>query len=425
MGMTIAEKILSRNNVAGVAARAGDYVDCRLDGLLVSEAYEYVAEVYSQLGFPAGPPRIWDKDNFYLMTEHHQPAPTVHSAARNKVARDFARRSQLPHFYDSECGICHQMMFDHGHVRPGRLILGTDSHTTIYGALNAAGTGIGSEEAAYAAVFGEMWLRVPETIKVTLTGVAPPYPIGKDVVLTLAAKFGDAFALYRALEYEGSALASLSMDSRMCIACHGVELGAKFAFFPADHVAGHYLNTDLLAEAVYADDDAEYHQSIELDVRELGFPVARPHRFDNVVPVEQVRGVKIDQALVGSCANGRLEDLEFVARMLKQNRVSPHVRLFVEPASWGVYRRCLESGAIAAILDAGAQVLQPGCWICESLGCVLADGEVCVTCTTRNYLGRKGSRKADVYLAGPAAVVAAAIAGELIDPREVLGGLDA
>jgi 3-isopropylmalate/(R)-2-methylmalate dehydratase large subunit len=427
MGMTIAEKILSKRNVTGSPAAAGDLVDCRIDGMFVHDAYRYVKNAYEKIGFVDGPPGVWDKDKFYLMTEHHQPPATALAAANNQLVRQFAQRVDLKYFYDAECGICHQMMFDYGHVRPGELVLGTDSHTTIYGALNAAGTGIASEEAAYAMAFGELWFQVPQTIKVVLQGAVPPYPIGKEIVLTLAGRYGDNFAQYHALEYTGPAIESLSLDTRMCIACHGVEVGAKFAFFPADERVQDFVKrlTGASYEPVAPDQDATYLKEIGLNVSEIGFPVACPHRFDNVVPIEEVEGVKIDQALLGSCANGRFEDISLAARMLKGKRVHPRVRFYVEPASWGVYRRCESAGLFRALRDAGAQVLQPGCWICDAHGCVLADGEACITCTTRNYRGRKGSPKADLYLAGPATVTAAAIAGRIVSPEGALDGIQA
>jgi 3-isopropylmalate/(R)-2-methylmalate dehydratase large subunit len=427
MGMTIAEKILSRKNLGGAPVRAGDLVDCRIDGIMVHASYGYVQAAFEKMGFREGPPIVWDRDRIYMMLEHHEPPPTEAYAARDRLARKFAQRMGLNHFYNSECGVCHQMMFDYGHVRPGELILGTDSHTLQYGALNAAGTGVGGEEGAYAMTFGELWFQVPATIRIILKGNPPDYPISKDIVLTLAGRYGDDFAQYQAIEYSGPAIQKLSIDSRMGVACHGVEAGAKFVFFPADEKTLNYVRarTDLPFETTEADPDAEYSREIELDLSEVGFVVARPHRFDNVVPVAEAEGAKIDQALIGSCANGRFEDVEIAARMLKGKKIPSSVRFYVEPASWTVYRQCLKAGLIETILDSGAQILEPGCWCCEARGSVLADGEVCITSTTRNYRGRKGSINAEIYLGGPATVTAAAIAGEIVDPKEVFDGFQA
>ena len=425
MGMTIAEKILSRKNLMGTPVKAGDLIDCRIDGMFIHGDYQYVKHAYRRIGFPDGPPRVWDRDKFCLMSEHFQPPSTIRAAAENQSLRDFGKRAAIKYFYDAECGVCHQMMFDYGHVRPGELIVSPDSHTIIYGALNAAGVGIACEEAAYAVAFGEMWFRVPESIRIILKGKVPGYPIGKDIVLALAGQYGDAFALYKAIEYTGPAIEHLTMDTRMCIACHGVEVGAKFAFCPTDETTLKYVSahTDKPFEPVAPDADAKYVKEIELDLANVGFPVARPHRFDNVVPVEEVLRTRIDQALLGSSANGRYEDVELAARMLRGKKVHPDVRFYVEPASWTVYRQCQAAGLFGVLLDAGAQILQPGCWVCEAQGCVLADGEVCISCTTRNYRGRKGSRNAQIYLSGPAVVVAAAIAGEIVDPSEALHGI--
>jgi homoaconitate hydratase family protein len=427
MGMTIAEKILSRKNTAGQPARAGDLVDCRIDGIMVHNSYGYVNAAYENMGFREGPPIVWDRDRVYLMLEHFEPPPNEAYAARDKTAREFAQRVGLNYFYNAECGVCHQMMFDYGHVRPGELIAGTDSHTLIYGALNAAGAGIGGVEGAYAMTFGELWFQVPETIKIVLKGDVPDYPISKDIVLTLAGRYGDDFAQYQAIEYAGPAVEKLSLESRMGITCHAVETGAKFGFFPADEKVLEYVcaRTDTPFEVVEADDDAEYAQEIELDLGEVGFMVARPHRFDNVVPVAESAGVRIDQALIGSCANGRFEDIEISARMLEGRRIHPHVRFYIEPASWAVYRQCLRAGLIEPILDSGAQILEPGCWCCEARGSALADGEICISSTTRNYRGRKGSINAEIYLGGPATVTAAAIAGEIVHPREVFDDFEA
>lgn len=424
MGMTIAEKILSRKNLAGTPVHAGDLIDCSIDGIMVHNSYRYVAAAYRKIGFPDGPPRVWDSEKICLMLEHFQPPASELMAVRNKEARQFARRVGLKHFYDTELGICHQMMFDYGHVRPGELIVGTDSHTLVYGALNAAGTGIGGEEAAYVVAFGELWFQVPETIKIVLKGSPRDYPMAKEIALTLAGLYGDDLAQYKAIEYTGSPIKELSLDSRMCLSCHGVEMGAKFAFFPADDVALEYLGdrTDVPFQVTTADADAEYVREIELNLDEVGFVVARPHRFDNVAPVEEAAGVEIDQALIGSCANGRFEDIEIAARMLRGNKVHPRVRFFIEPASWTVYRQCLDAGIIGPLIEAGAQLQAPGCWVCEAHGSVLADGEVCITSTTRNYRGRKGSRMAELYLGGPATVTAAAIAGEIVHPKEVFDG---
>jgi len=423
MGRTIAEKILSKKSVEQRDVSAGDYVGVRLDGLMLPSVTPQVNEKAVEAGLPGGLPRLWDTERVYMMTDHHQPPTTELQARRNKIARELAARLGVKYFHDAEPGVCHQMMCDYGYVRPGELIVGPDSHCTLYGALNAAGAGIAEPDAAYAAVFGELWFRIPETIKITIEGHVPDsYPVAKDLVLYLAGKYGDDLAQYMAIEYTGAAVRQMDLSSRMCLADHGVELGAKFALFEADEKTLAYVRkrTDKSFEAVSPDPDAHYSREITVDLEEVGIRVAKPHTFDNVVPIEEVAGKRIDQALIGSCANGRLEDIEVAARILRGRKVAKGVRLIISPASYNVYLQCLEAGLVAPLVRSGAQFLEPGCGVCTARLAYMADGEVSITCTTRNYRGRKGSPKAEIYLAGPATVAASAVTGVITDPREML-----
>lgn len=422
MDQTIAEKILTRQNVARTPVKAGDLIDARVNGLLAIQWPEIRAS-YRRMGFKDGPPVVWDRERTYLMLEHFEPPVDEPSARENLEARRVAARLQLKHFYDSEMGICHQMILDYGHVRPGELILGNDSHTISYGALNAAGTGIGNDEHAYVFAFGQLFFTVPETIKVTLRGTNKPYPFGKDVILYLAGKYGDAFAQNRALEFHGSLAGDMDLATRLTIADHAVEVGAKFGLFLADEKTFDFVRarTNEPFEPVVPDSGAHYVQEIEVDCDEIGFQVAKPFRFDNVVPVGEVTGVKIDQARIGSCANGRFEDIEIAARMLKGRKVAPGVRFYISPASMTVYRQCAEAGIVAELLRAGVQLVNPGCDVCTRQ--IVLNEEVCISSTTRNYHGRMGGSTcsdAQIYLASPATVTAAAIAGKIIDPREIL-----
>lgn len=420
---TIAEKVLSRRNRAETPVRAGDMIDADIDGLLVV-MYQFFRNAFKKIGFPDGPPTVWDPARVYLMSEHVQPPPTVLEAYTNHFARLDAERLGLEHFIDSEPGVCHQMMLDHGFVRPGELVVGCDSHTISYGGINVVSTGIGTNEAAYAWTFGQLYFTVPETIKIVLTGSPRDYPYGKDIILYLAGKYGETFAQGRALEFTGPLAASMDIATRLTIADHAVEIGAKFGVFDADEKTLEYVRarTDLPFEPVAADPGAIYAQVIELDCDEIGFQVAKPYRFDNVVPVADAVGVRIDQARLGSCANGRFEDIEIAARMLRGRKVAPGVRFYISPASMGVYRQCVDAGLVSVLLEAGAQVLDPGCTICQTPGIVLNE-EVCITATTRNYHGRfGGSQTADaqIYLASPATVTASAIEGRIADPTEYL-----
>ena len=357
------------------------------------------------------------------MTEHNQPPMNVNSANANLAARRDAERLDLKYFYDAEMGICHQMMVDYGHTRPGELVVGTDSHTCMLGALNCAATGIGAEEAAYSLAFGQLFFTVPESIKVVLNGKPRPYPFAKDIILHLAGIYGDAFAQNRSIEFLGPMSTGMDLADRMCLADHAVEVGAKFGLFTADERTQDFARSrsTIAFDPVEPDLDAEYVQEIEVDCDALGFQVAKPYRFDNVSPIDEAIGTRIDQARIGSCANGRFEDIEIAARMLKGRKVSPHVRFFISPASMGVYKQCADAGLIGDLIEAGVRFQNPGCAICTSQ--VVLNEEVCITSTTRNSRGRFGGPAAvdsQAYLAGPATVAAAAIAGEIVDPRELL-----
>jgi 3-isopropylmalate/(R)-2-methylmalate dehydratase large subunit len=423
MGMTIAEKILSKKSLDNREVTAGDYVDARIDGLMLHTATAKVNQKAIVAGLPGGLPRIWDNERVYVLTDHHQPPPNELQARYNKVARDLADRLGVKYFHDAIPGIAHQMMCDFGYVRPGELIVGPDSHCTLYGALNAAGTGIAEPDAAYAAVFGELWFRVPHSVKVTLNGSLPDsYPVAKDVILYLAGQYGDDFAQYMAIEYAGPVAQAMDLSGRMCLADLAVEVGAKFGFFEADDNTLAYVSsrTDRPFEPVSADPDARYTKEIVVNMEEVGIRVAKPHTFDNVAPVEEVAGKRIDQALIGSCANGRLEDIEVAAKILREHKVAKGVRFIISPASYAVYLQCLEEGLIETLIKGGAQVVEPGCGVCTARLAYLVDGEVCISATTRNSRGRKGSPKAEIYLAGPATVAASAVAGVITDPREIL-----
>ncbi len=423
---TIAEKVMSRVSTAGRLVYAGDAIDADVDGLLAI-SYHTIRRAYSKIGFNNGPPTVWDPDRVFLMNDHVQPPADPGSARSNYESKLDATRLGLSHFYESEMGVCHQMMLDYGLVRPGEFVIGNDSHTIQYGGINAVSTGIGSTETAYVWAFGRLFFEVPETIKIVLRGSARTnYPFGKDIILYLAGLYGDAFAQDKAIEFHGPLAADMDISSRLTIADHAVEVGAKFGVFLADEKTEAYVRerTDVDFTPVAPDDGAVYCQVIEVDCDEIGFQVAKPYRFDHVFPVGEVAGVKIDQARIGSCANGRFEDIEIAARLLRGRKVSPGVRFYISPASMSVYRQCLEAGLVGELLDAGVQFLTPGCAICQTPGVVLNE-EVCITSTTRNYRGRFGgstSSEAQIYLASPATVTASAIAGRITDPSELLRG---
>lgn len=426
MGMTIAEKLFSRHNLSGKTVRAGDILEARIDGAMVHyHASEPMYDLALQAGFKEGLPRVWDPDRVFVLVDHHQPTLSQAQADKNALIRREVERLGISCFHDAEPGIAHQMMADYGLMRPGELVVGNDSHTISYGALNCGGTGITRADMFYVLLFGELWFQVPQSIKVVLEGRQPNYPIAKDIILYLAGRYGDDFAGNMSIEFSGSLVPQLSIDSRMCLAAHGVEVGAKLAMFPCDDTTRKFLHsrTDKAYEPVAADADAAYEKEIVVNVDDMPFVVAKPHQFGNVVPVDEVAGQRINQAIIGSCANGRFEDIEIAARVLKGRKVAKGVRFLISPASQQVYLQCVKAGFVETLLEAGAQLVTPGCGVCQPKVGFLSDGEVCITATTRNFKGRKGSLAADIYLAGPATVAAAALAGEIVNPTEVLRGI--
>lgn len=423
---TMAEKLLTRHNLSGAPVYAGDFLEARIDGAMCHyHADEPMHELAVKAGFKDGLPRVWDTERVFVLLDHHQPTLSQAQADKNALIRREVKRLGIQCFHDAEPGIAHQMMADYGLVRPGELVVGNDSHTIGYGALNAGSTGITRADMLYVLLYGELWFSVPPSIRVVLEGNQPDYPIAKDIMLYLAGQHGDDFAQNMAIEYTGTLVPQLTIDSRMCLATHGVEIGAKFAMFEADEKTRGFLHgrTDKAYEMLTPDPGARYEKEIELDIDAMPFMVAKPHQFGNVAPVDEAKGVRIDQAQIGSCANGRFEDIEIAARALKGRKIAKGVRFLISPASQQVYLQCLKAGLIETLIEAGAQVITPGCGICQPRVGFLSDGEVCITSTTRNFKGRKGSTSAEIYLGGPLTVTAAALAGEIVDPKEVLRGL--
>jgi len=426
MPQTIAEKLFSRHNLAGISVQAGDILEARIDGAMVHyHANEPMHDLALQAGFKDGLPRVWDRDRVFVLLDHHQPTLSQKQADENALIRREVDRLGIRCFHDSEPGIAHQMMADYGLMRPGELVVGNDSHTISYGALNCGGLGITRADMLYVLLFGELWFQVPRSLKIVLNGRPRNYPIAKDIILHLAGLYGDDFAQGMSIEFAGSLVPELNMDGRQCLATHGVEVAAKMAVFPVDGKTKEYLRTrtDKPYEPVAADADAVYEREIVLDVDEMPFAIAKPHNFGNYSPVGEVSGTKIDQALIGSCSNGRFEDIEIAARMLKGRKVAKGVRFVLSPSSQQVYLECLKAGLIQQLIESGAQVVTPGCGICQPKVGYVSAGEVCITATTRNFRGRKGSLDAELYLGGPLTVTAAAVAGHIVDPREVFDEL--
>ena len=416
MGQTIAEKIFS--NKLGQSVTPGEYVIAPIDCAMLHEGF---ALSWMHL-MSAGVSGVWDPDKVVVLFDHYIPAPTERLATAQMMIRTIMQSSGIKHYYGEREGVCHQVMLEKGHARPGTLVVGTDSHTCTYGALGAAGTGLGTTEMAYVLARGELWFKIPETIRFILKGSLPDHATSKDIILSIAGKFGTEVAQYKSVEFTGEAAKTLSVESRITISNMAVEIGAKFGFFNVDEKTLDYLKEriDGEPESICADDDARYEATHEIDVGGLEPQVACPHSIDNVKPVSEVQGTTIHQAILGSCTNGRHEDLEAAARILEGHSVSPYVRLYVYPASREVLLKTMDTGVLKILSEAGAIICNPSCGPCFGAHTgLLAPGEVCISSTNRNFKGRMGSSEAEVYLASPATVAASAIKGAITDPREV------
>jgi 3-isopropylmalate/(R)-2-methylmalate dehydratase large subunit len=415
MGMTMAEKILARASKANSLA-AGEYVTATPDRLMAHEAFGACARTLLQLGVT----QLYDPDALVVILDHYFPAPTPAAAGIDRLVRQAAERFGIRHFL-GHAGICHQVLSERGYILPGHLVLGTDSHSTTYGAFGAGGTGIGLTEMSYVLATGELWMQVPPTIRFDLVGEPSAGLMSKDILLHIAGAFGTEVAQYRAIEFAGPAASRMSIASRMTMSNMGVELGAKFALFQADEQTVDYLRqrTDERLTPFGPDPDAAYAAVHEVKVSDLEPQVACPHNPGNVRPVSRVTDVRVDQAFLGSCTNGRLEDLAVAAQILKGRKVHPRTRLLVTPASQQVYLEATAAGYTEVLLEAGAHITPAACGACPGghMG-VLGAGEVCISSTNRNFRGRMGSPEAEVYLGSPATVAAAAVAGRIVDPRE-------
>ncbi len=363
-----------------------------------------------------GAAKVFDPTRIVIPLDHRVPAESEKTAVAHKSIREFVREQGIETFYDVREGICHQVMIEKGHVHPGELILGTDSHTTSYGCLGAISTGIGATEMAGVWATGEIWLRVPETIRVNLNGSLQDGISPKDVALYLIGKLTARGADYKSVEYYGSAIDVLPVSGRFTLCNMAMEMGAKFAVVPYDRHSEKYLKGRALREyqPVASDPDAEYASVVDVDVSVLEPQIALPHRVDNVVPLSEAAGIAIDQVVIGSCTNGRLDDLQIAADIIKGKKVSSRVRLLVIPGSREIYLQALRNGQLEALVEAGALILNPGCGPC--LGAhqgILAPGERCLATTNRNFKGRMGSTSAEVYLASPRVAAMAALTGEI------------
>ncbi len=415
--MTFAQRVLSR--ASGRNVSTGDIVQAKVDLAMSHENSALVLSSFREIGAE----RIWDPSKVVILFDHRIPANTIKTAESHREVRGFARQSELPYFYDLGEGICHQVLPEKGHVRPEMLIVGSDSHTTTYGALGAFSTGIGATEMASVWATGEIWMRVPETLRLRIRGKLRPHVRSKDVILNIIGGLGADGADYRCVEFTGNAVAAMSIESRMVLSNMSIEMGAKAGVCFPDAATDGWL-----AQRVpgWSGLEADYGQTaipdeeVEFDVSSLAPQVACPHSVDNVCDVTEVEGTRIDQAVLGSCTNGRLEDLEAAEALLRGRKVHRDVRFIVVPASREIYIEASKRGLLASLATSGAVIVNPGCGPC--LGGhqgLLAAGERCISTTNRNFRGRMGSPSAEVYLASPDTVAASAIKGEIADPRRV------
>lgn len=411
MGMTIAEKIIAR--AAGVdAAKAGEIHVVTLDYMLSNDGTTHLTiDKYNNLKNP----HIADPSKLVWVVDHNVPCDSVKTAQSQKKMRDFAREHGID-FYEGE-GICHQVMVEK-YVRPGQLIFGADSHTCTYGCLGAFGTGVGCTDYLYAMVTGKSWVMVPETLRFNLTGTLRKGVTARDVILTIIGKIGANGANYKAMEFAGPGLAGLSVSDRFVLCNLAVEAGAKTGLMPVDEVTLEYLEVHGREPvACYeSDPDAEFAEVYDIDLSEIQPVVAKPHFVDNLTPVSEVAGTKIHEAFLGSCSNGRLEDLRLGAEVIKGKKVAEGVRFLVVPASRDIYNRAAKEGILDTFMEAGAIVMNPNCSVCwGSCQGVIGEGEVLISTGTRNFKGRAGDRNSYVYLANAATVTASAVAGEIAE----------
>ena len=418
MAMTMTQKILAAH--AGLPeVTPGQLIQADLNIVLGNDITTPVAvNEFQKAGFDG----VYDPERVVIVLDHFVPNKDIKAAQQSKTCREFACTHCVSHFYDvGKMGIEHALLPEQGVVTAGDCIIGADSHTCTYGALGAFSTGVGSTDMAAGMATGKAWFKVPSAIRFRLTGSLRPNVSGKDVILTIIGRIGVDGALYKSMEFTGPGVASLSMDDRLCICNMAIEAGAKNGIFPVDQVTLAYLKGRSEREPVIysADEDAVYEKTIEIDLSSIVPTVACPHLPENTHPAAELGSIKIDQVVIGSCTNGRMEDMETAYRILKDHTVAPGVRCIIIPATMAIYRECVVRGYTTAFVDAGAVVSTPTCGPCLGgyMG-ILAEGERCVATTNRNFVGRMGHVKSEIYLASPATAAASALTGYITAPKE-------
>jgi 3-isopropylmalate/(R)-2-methylmalate dehydratase large subunit len=418
LGKTISEKILaeaSRNEDVS----AGEIIKANIDVAMMPA-------LTALLAFDAmkkiGQRKVWDKNKVILFIDHIAPPTNITNATLHKECRRIAKEQDLIHFYDINEGVCHQVLPEKGHVTPGSLIVGADSHTCTHGAFGTFATGIGSTDMGAVLATGKLWFRVPETVLVKVEGSLQDRVTPKDIILNVAKKIGIDGATYQAIEFTGETISEMSMAGRMTLCNMAIEMGGKTGIIHADEITRNYLEKRINGniKVIESDPDATYKNVLELNVTDLEPQVACPHEVDNVKTIEKVVGTKINQAFIGSCTNGRLEDLKIASEIIEGKQIHSNVRLIVTPASLEIYREANRRGYLEIFMDAGGIVCNPSCGACfGGNNGILAPGEVGITTSNRNFKGRQGSTEAFVYLSSPATAAASAIKGSITDPRRI------
>ena len=420
MSMTITEKILAK--AAGKDnVRSGELVDAKVDIIM---CHDVTAPAAISMLEEKGIDKVFDRGKIVVTPDHFQPAKDIKSASLHKRLDEWARRHKIKYYYKlGRAGVCHALLPEQGHIRPGEVIVGPDSHTCTYGAFACFSTGIGSTDAAAAIATGRLWFKVPASIKIVLNGSLGPGVYSKDVILAVITRIGVDGALYKAMEFVGPALAEMSMEARMTITNMAIEAGAKNGIMAFDDRTKQYLDEHLKEQKYYtvyeSDADAEYAATEEFDCSEVEPMVSLPHLPSNGVPIGECTGKKMDQAYIGSCTNGRIEDLRIAANIMKGKQVA--IRTIIVPATPVIWKQAKDEGLFDIFYDAGCVIAAPTCGACLGgfMG-VLAEGEKCVSTTNRNFVGRMGHPKSEVYLASPATAAASAVEGKLVDPRKYI-----
>lgn len=403
----------------------GEFIVVKVDLAEINDLYLQVILSFKEMGGD----KVWDPRKISFVMDHYAPAPTIKAAENQKKMREFAKEQGIKHFFDINRGVCHQVMPEEGLVWPGMLLVATDSHTTTHGAFGAFSTGIGATDMAAVLLTGEIWFRVPEIIKINIRGKIGKGIMAKDIILYIISQLGTDIALYKAIEFDGEAVKELSLDERLVLCNMSVEMGAKATYIRPDekvmecisHTNPEKYKEFKSAKSTNNINREEYESIYNFDISDLEPQVALPNRVDKVVPVSQVIGEPIHQALIGTCTGGRISDIKIAAQILKGKKISPSIRLLIIPASNKILQKCIELGYIQTLLNAGATLATPSCGPC--LGAhegVLAPGENCISTSSRNFPGRMGSTDAKIFLSSPATATASAIKGVITDPREYL-----